>query len=271
MLALSPDGRSVAFTADEQGNQDVWVYEMDRGTKRLTLDPAVDYEPTWSPLSDSIVFNSERNAISDLYITAADGSGQLRRLESGPYPDWAPNWSHGHILYHVALPPPNNRDIWYMAVPSAETPIPFLQTSANEGIPQLSPDGRYLAYQSDATGRDEVYVCSFPSGEGKMQISLKGGRHPRWNPSGNELFYIETGTWTLMLVSVTQQPTFSHDDPEPLFTEKQAGVMLESEWPYNPANYDVYPDGQHFVMIKGEIPPTMTIVQNWYAEFSDRK
>jgi Tol biopolymer transport system component len=146
-----------------------------------------------------------------------------------------------------------------------------LVTEFEEGAPQLSSDSRYLAYQSDESGRLEVYVRPFPEGEGKWQVSVNGGHHPKWSPLGDELFYAEGGT--LMTVKVSTEPTFRRETPRPLVDSEEAGFLLGvNPWTmYNPLLYDVSPDGKRFLVVRnvGGTTEAMTIVENWFSEFDE--
>ena len=148
----------------------------------------------------------------------------------------------------------------------------FLSTPANEGLPQLSPDGRFLAYQSDESGRNEIYVQPFPNGAGKWQVSGNGGGQIRWSSDGSELFYAEGST--LMAVSVSTEQGFTLGQPQMLFASPDLALATGGG-----RSYDVSADGQRFVMgasvqegDDGEAAPTsIRIVQNWYEEFRDRE
>jgi Tol biopolymer transport system component len=137
---------------------------------------------------------------------------------------------------------------------------PFLQTASNEIAPRLSPDGRYVAYVSDETGRGEVYVAPFPSGNRKWSISAHGGRQIRWRRDGRELFYLEDVT--LIAVPVRATPEFSPGPAVRLFSNAALHTWHE-------ANYDVSPDGMRFLLPKrmSEQDRVIHLVQNWFAEF----
>jgi Tol biopolymer transport system component len=142
---------------------------------------------------------------------------------------------------------------------------PFLATPFNEGAPQFSPDGRWLAYVSNESGRYEIYVQPYPGPGAKSQISTDGGGEPLWNPDGRELFY-RSGN-KMMVVEITAQPSFSAGKPKVLF----AGPYQTSPNPVPSPNYDVSPDGQRFLMLKpgdpaGETPTQINVVLNWFEE-----
>ncbi len=200
-----------------------------------------------------------------LETKTADGSGEAVILVEGgmSYPAWS---ADGRVLVYGA-----NRGIDYLEIQadgSASAPITFLSTPAGEDLPQLSPNGRFLAYVSDESGRTEVYVRPFPSGAGKWQVSVDGGTAPRWRGDGAELFYRNDDV--LMAAPVTLQPTFSLGLPQKLF-DSQDLVQGASR-----RNYDVSADGQRFLTIAPFVdedasPPSIRVVQNWYEEFRGRE
>lgn len=150
----------------------------------------------------------------------------------------------------------------------AGEPVTFLHTAAAENVPKLSPDGRFLAYVSDESGRYEIYIRSFPNGAGKWQVSVNGGTKPRWSRDGKELYYVESNA--LMAVPVSTGQGLTLGQPQKLFESAD----LRSA--YTAPNYDVAADGQRFVTVapveggKTE-PPKIRIVQNWYEESRDRE
>ncbi|MBT5875562.1 MAG: hypothetical protein HOH43_19220, partial [Candidatus Latescibacteria bacterium] len=265
--ALSPDGRSVAVSAWEPG-QDIapWVYDVTRGSRiRLMAGIGGSTEPAWSP-------DGRQVAINGISVLAADGSGTPAQMAPGGN---NASWSaDGEYLVYVNGGTQEQRgerwrDIWYLEVNGNQQPVSLVQTPYNEGTPQVSPDGQFLAYVSDQSGREEVYVTAFPSGEGKWPVSVIGGTHPRWNPKGGELFYVEGDR--LMSVSIAPGPQFEAEVPRPLFTQMESGVSLRARGPYWAPPYDVHSDGQRFVMIQSMSgTQAITVVENWHAEFQDR-
>ena len=154
----------------------------------------------------------------------------------------------------------------------ASEPVMFLGSSADEQMAKLSPNGRFLAYESDESGRYEIYVRSFPGGDGKWPVSVDGGRWPKWRVDGRELYYVEGDT--LMAVSVSTESAFTLGQPQRLF--EAPGLALE---PYSAnGGYAVSTDGQRFLTVApledgDEVeatPPKIRIVENWYEEFRER-
>jgi len=173
---LSPDGRRVAARSTEDGNLDVWVHEVERALRRrLTFDPVSDSRPLWSPSGEEITFQSARQGNTDIFSRPADGTGEPvllvgTDLVERPY-DWS---SDGKYLLYTVVDR-EYRDLWYLKRKedgSGFEPVAFLQTPFNESAPQISPDGRFVAYCSNESGQFEVYVQPFPEGGGKWQVSL---------------------------------------------------------------------------------------------------
>ena len=177
----------------------------------------------------------------------------------------------GRYLAYYVVNTDGQRDLWYQTLSGDQQTRPFLQTAFNELRPILSPDGRLVAYPSDANGRFEVYVKSFPDGERTWQVSVSGGVHPRWNGRGDELYYVEDNA--LMAVPVKTRPDASFGLPRRLFSGDQIGAQLYNGGVPFFTTYDASSDGQHFVIVQhvGKRQGALTIVQNWYAEFKDRK
>ena len=271
---LSPDGRRVAARGTEEGNTDVWVHEVDRALRRrLTFDLAQDTRPLWSPSGEEITFQSGRQGNYDIFSRPADGTGEPvllagTDLDERPY-DWS---SDGQYLLYTVADRENGRDLWYLKRKeggSGFEPGAFLQTPFNENTPNLSPDGRSVAYCSDESGQYEVYVQPFPEGRGKWQASTNGGGQPRWSKDGKELFYVEGGMLIAIVVRTT--PSFWSGSATPLF--QYPSLVTTSA---NQISYDVSADGQRFILVgavetEEDKAPSIHVVQNWFAEFRGRQ
>ena len=203
----------------------------------------------------------------DIFFQQADGSGEAKVLLATPRDESVSDWSQdGKYLLYDLVDPGNARDLWYLERSeegNGWTPHPFLQTRFSERTARFSPDGAFVAYLSDQSGRNEVYVRPFPEGERQWLVSSGGGNHPRWSPDGKELFYVERGG--LVAVEIAFTPNFSLGSAKRLF-----------DYPGS-IPYDVSADGQQFVLIApaaegAEAPePLIRIVQNWYEEFRGRE
>ncbi len=267
-LSLSPDERSVAVSAEENGNQDIWVHDIELGVKtRVTTDPAIDYRPIWSPDGEEILFAGGNQ---DIVLRRADGSGEAQALLDTPATELLSDWSRdGKYILYMVIDPENGADLWYLErnQEGGWEPHLFLRTAFRERSPSLSPDGRFIAYASNESGRDEIYVQPFPKGGRRTTVSNNGGWEPRWSPDGRELFYVE-GT-TLTAVSVDTSATFSARSRTPLFEHPSLTN------PFYP-QYDISADGQRFIIPTPvedapESKPMIRVVQNWAEEFRDRE
>ena len=258
---LSPDGRRIAV---EVGGQ-TWVYDTERDTlTRLTFEGVQNDSPAWSPDGSRIVVRSNRAGTGSIFWQMADGSGGVERLSTGiQVADTPGSFSpDGQFVAFFRTDPKTARDIWVLSLKD-QTRSPFLVTPATEGAPRFSPDGHFIAYVSDESGRPEIYVQPFPGPGGKWQISTEGGIEPVWNRNGRELFYRNRNR--MMAVPVTTQPTFSAGHPSMLFE----GEYLASPFPATGVTYDVTADGQRFLMVK-ETPQAsdikINVVANWFEE-----
>ena len=272
-VRLSPDGRRVAVTIGlGTDNADVWVYDISRHTlTRLTFEERNDH-PIWTPDGMRVTFRSGpigRGGPENLFWKPADGSSAEERLTTSENIQSPTSWSSdGQVLAFYERPfgegfSTTGRDIWVLPLEGERKPRPFLQTPFNEGGAVFSPDGRWLAYVSDESGRYEVYVQPFPGPGGKWQISTEGGREPAWARDGRELFYRNGNQ--MMAVDITTEPTFSAGTPRLLFEETyRMGDLFRTD-------YDVTPDGQRFVMVQTseqqqESSTQINVVLNWFEE-----
>ncbi len=192
--AFSPDGKKIAFDRPDRqtGRGDIWVYDISRRiSSRLTFDPSTDIVPVWSPRGDSMVFSSNRSGRQALYIKNADGTGEERLLARGTGDIYPTSWSKdGSLLSVSGFGDPRTKiDLFTLQMSGNRTLIPYLQTGFNEWVGRYSPDGRWLAYQSDETGKYEIYVRASDGSGGKWQISAGGGNNPHWPSDGKEVLY----------------------------------------------------------------------------------
>ena len=269
--SISPDGRRVAVLGYQDEDGDVWIHDVRRPIKtRLTFTPGRDYSVRWSPTSNEIIFRSEPGEGGALFTTSADGSSEAKEFFDTPGRDDNPHdWSRdGRRLIFHTVGSDTTRDLWYLerkADGSWSDPVEFLITEFEERVAVFLPEARFVAYVSDESGRDEIYVRPFPSGGGKWQVSESGGTQPRWSRDGREIFYVESDT--LIAVSVNTKPTFSVGSTERLFSDPGLAALFPQQ------TYDVAADGQRFVMVEnlGDPQYTIHVMQNWYEEFRDRE
>jgi serine/threonine protein kinase/Tol biopolymer transport system component len=273
-FALSPDGQRVANARNVQINYDIWVTDVARAvTTRFTFDPAAEYSPVWSPDGTQVVFRSVNRkgfGPSDLFIKPSNGATDERPLLASPQPKTPLDWSRdGRFLLYSAQDPKTLSDLWALPLSGDATkPFPVLQTSFDETQGQFSPDGRWLTYTSNESGRDEVYVRPFPEAGGKWQVSTSGGSQPRWRPDGQEIFYLASDA-KLMAVPVaaaTQARTMTVGAPVALFATRLAnGAAISLTGYASRALYAVGRDGRFLmnVTIEPDHPSPIVIVQNW--------
>jgi Tol biopolymer transport system component len=258
---LSPDEKRIVMDRSApQSAPDIWVLDLLRGvTSRLTFDPATDNLPIWSPDGQRVVFPSSRKGLFDLYIKAASGAGQEELLiKLGTPTGWATDWSRDGRFILYQIPGVNTgQDLWIAPQFGDRKPFPYLQTQFNEQEGAFSPDGRWIAYVSDESGRDEIYVQAFPLSGEKHEISTGGGSEPYWKEDGRELFYMAADR-NLMAVPVTLGTTITPGTPKALFPVPASALRH---------SYAVTADGQRFLVTRsaGEMPP-ITVVLNWQAE-----
>jgi Tol biopolymer transport system component len=238
---------------------------------RLTFGPDCGVLPRWSPDGKQIAFTAlPQGAGRDIYVKAADGSGESEPLAATPEQQLNGNWTPdgSYLVFHRSSPRGGGYDLWYFKrKPDGRgfDAAPFLETPFNEQWPELSRDGRYVAYVSNEAGRPEIFVRPFPAGPGRWQLLGNGGSQPRWNRNGRELFYVQDDT--LFAVAVSTTGGFSVGAATRLFQDP----MLQS---VVTAQYAVSADGKRFVLrepVAGDSakPASIHVVQNWFAAFRD--
>jgi serine/threonine protein kinase len=262
--ALSPDGRRVVLQRTLEENSDVWMLELGRGVPtRLTSDPAVDSFPLWSPDGKTIVFTSNRRGVFDLYqMPAAGGAAEL--LLATPLTKVPLDWSRdGRFLLYEVADPKTGPDLWALRLDGDRKSFPVVQTAFNENWGQFSPDGKWVAFQSNASGRIEVYLQSFPGPGASIPVSTTGGAQARWRPDGKELFYIGLdGRLMAVPITIAASGDVEPGVPVSLFATHIGGAVLGSLR----QNYMVSPDGQRFLMntvVSGAPASPITLVLNW--------
>ena len=258
---VMPGGTQVVAERTDlsQGDQvDLFLIDPDTGTNtRFTFDNATDRYPIASPDGSEIVFASNRSGDDDLYVKPANGAGDgdilLESTESKQPTDWSRD---GQFVLYTNLSSTTSRDIWVLPRSGEPAPYPFLHTVFEERHGRFSPDGRWVAYASDESGRFEVYVQSFPSAGNKRQISAAGGQQPRWRNDGRALFYLAPDR-TLMVVDLTLGTGVESGAPRGLFP---APISSATD------RYAVSADGNRFLMptaTGGTGVPPISVVTGW--------
>jgi serine/threonine-protein kinase len=281
---ISPDGTRLALTINDQGNTEIWIWDFAReNLRRLTFAPGMDSMPVWTRDGRRIVFMSDRSGTLNFYSQAADGTGSIDRLTMSAHPQWSTSvTSDGMRLFGFDLGPGRAPDVIVVHLGGSGSKLPVRTAQGAKGtpvveslfrgaFPDVSPDGRYVAYQSNETGRDQVYVRSFPVvAEGVWQVSTGGATRPVWARSGRELFYLDESGALIAVPVRTSGATLVVGGPTILFD----ATYVES----NPArHYDVSPDGQRFVMLKeravdpSATPASMVVFQNWMEQLEQRR
>jgi eukaryotic-like serine/threonine-protein kinase len=274
---MAPSNGQLVINVLEDGNDDLWIYDFNQSTpQRLTFSDDGDFQPAWSPDGKWLAYDRDDSTGSgELYVLAVDSQDEPQALglhRSGRVMG-APNWSPDgrHILFHLDDGGSTGRDLYYVTLrqtqgsPAPVGPPVAIPRPGNDFYPILSPNGQYVAYMSDRSGNFEVYVRPFPGGRGEWKVSVGGGTHARWNGQGDELFYAAPDSNMMMVVKVdTRSNRFGHESPQQLFSLEQ--TELHSAVGSSRSYYDVTPDGQRFVMIRGNQSSTkgkLTVVQNW--------
>ena len=274
---LAPDERRIVFANSSSGNRDGWILDSVRGvTSRLTFDSAVDDPPMWSPDGLRVVWASNRNGAFDLYVKSANGTGPEELLvRMGAPAGWPEDWSRdGRFIIYEIPGTKTGQDLWIAPQPvqgesGDRKPFPYLQTEFDERHGRFSLDGRWVAYSSNESGRDEVYVQSFPVPGAKFPISAGGGMEPQWRKDGTELFYISEDR-TLMAVPVKLASSASEPlqvgQEKPLFSVPVVDTFIVGR------SYEVSNDGQRFLLRapgSGETAPSLTVVLNWQTQLKE--
>ena len=267
---VSPDGLRVAVDVLDPENSDIWIHDLVRGTEtRLTTDPANDFAPLWTPDGGRVVFTSDREGQPALFLKHADTPGDAEQLgTSSDRAGIAPtSWSdEGQTLLFWEVGATGS-DIGLISMEGDRATELLLDTEFFETTPAISPDGGWMAYDSNEAGQSEVYVQRFPTLGGKQTISTDGGRQPLWSPDGRELFYRAPSG--MMRVPVLEtEPTFRAGTPEVLFE-------TQYYFPGAARTYDLAPDGQRFLIVKeGAVTDDadtsaqtqIVLVENWFEE-----
>jgi Tol biopolymer transport system component len=272
--SLSPDGKRLAYRQLVANNEDIWIKELPDGpNNRITLDEAGDWSPRWSPDGERILYTSFRGTPLDaLWSRRADGTGvkELVFDHTAFIVDGA--WSPDEDWIVLRVFPLGNRDIVAFRPGVDSVAVPLLVEEHDETTPALSPDGRWLAYVSNETGSDEVFVRTFPDvDDGKFPVSTNGGIMPVWADDGRELFFVDDDRG-LVAAQIDTDSGFQVTEREILFTVPR-GFRTSSD----NILFDVSPDGQRFLMARtpdlaggGGAPIQTMLINNFFQVLKDR-
>jgi serine/threonine-protein kinase len=262
---ISPDGTRIALDIRDQ-QQDIWTWDLSREIlNRVTFDPAVDNNPLWTPDGRRIVFSRQGQGI---FARAADGTGAEERLtESGSNPHWPNAFSRDGTRLVFSDVTAQGSDLKMLSLDDQRTVDLIARPIVGETNAEISPDGRWLAYQSNESGQLEIYVRPFPDVQGgRWQVSRAGGTRPLWARSGREVFYFaySASGGTVMAVPVESSSGFQAGNPSKLFAGPYYAAL-------SGRTYDVSPDGQRFLMIRAAASavnntPRIIVVENWFEE-----
>jgi serine/threonine protein kinase len=263
--SLSPDGRRIAELRTLNGNTDIWTLDLARGAlSRFTFDPAIEVDPVWSHDGRNILFSSNRKGVFDIYQKSATGAGSEDLVLATPQNKGVSDTSFdGRFVLYRSPAKETGFDIWAVPMDGERKPVPVVQTNSEERDGQFSPDGKWIAYQSNESERVEIWVQSFPGPGAKLQVSTNGGAQVRWRPDGKELFYIALdGQLMSVPIRFTNSQTVEAETPVALFATHIGGAVQAT----TPQFYSVSPDGKQFLMNTivteaGNSP--ITVILNW--------
>jgi Tol biopolymer transport system component len=268
---VAPDQR-VATSRGPNENLDIWVLDGAHAS-RMTFDTSGELFPVWSPDGTRIVFSSGRSGTADLFQIPTNGAGGEVRLLHSDQNKIASSWSaDGRYLLYFSADPKTGTDLWALPMTGDRKPFSFLKTSFAEALGQFSPDGRWVAYQSNESGRHEVYVRPFvpPGGagapsetlSGRWQVSTTGGMHPAWRPDGKEIYFISPAGEMMAAPVAVSGSALVPGTPIRLFQTRVVGGGIQQA---AVRQYDVAPDGRFLINTELDIgaTPPITLIQNW--------
>ena len=271
---VSPDGTRVAVAIAGNTDTDLWVLDLARpgSRSRVTFGGNNQFYPVWSPDGSQLAFTDSNAGTNRVLLAPADGNGQVETLLDRGERQFPTSWaSDGNVLaIYIDNAGETGRDLAMLPMDEDRTPVPFLVTPFQERAGAFSPDGRWLAYVSDESGQDEVYVRPVPGPGQQHTISTNGGAEPLWSPDGRELFY-RRGNQVLVVATDTTD-SFRAGGPQELFVGAYAS---DPSGQSHGTNYDIAPDGQRFLMVKTETAiagntPQINVVLNWHQELLER-
>jgi Tol biopolymer transport system component len=264
-LSLSVDGRQAAIDRFD-GTPGIWLLDVTRGTStRLTSGEIYESTPIWSPDGRQFVFAAARDTPPNLFLKRIGASAD-ERVFRNPLQSFPQSWSRdGQYIAYVTIDPlTNSRDIWIVPPTGERKPVPFLQSKFDEVQARISPNGRWMAYASNESGRVEVFVTRFPEANGKWPVSTNGGNFPVWRHDSRELYY-RSPDGTLMAVPIAATDDFRAGTPVPLFRPRAALAALGMG-----KFYDVSPEGRFLINVFVERTSSpATVVLDWRGGLAD--
>jgi serine/threonine-protein kinase len=267
---LSPDGTRIALDISTPPDRDIWIWNIERRTlERFTIDPADNPIGVWSPDGTWIAFGSDRFGPTQLYLQRADKSDEPRRLLQSDRLQMPLSFApDGRLLFSEEVPN-HRRDIHVLSLDGSRRVDSLVHSAGQDGNAEVSPDARWLAYDSDESGQFEVYVRPYPDADrARWQVSAGGGRQPLWSRDGRELFYRDFAGG-LLSVPIARDATFLAGRPHTILENRSyvgGGRSLTAR------TYDVSPDGRRFLLLKAQSSDTtaLVVVVNWTEELKRR-
>jgi Tol biopolymer transport system component len=266
---ISPDGARIAVEVEGGPMHDFWSYDLARGIMTKVTTDGTSHWPVWTADGARFSFRRWTNGGFTMWWSPVDRSGAPERLTEIGLMQSPASWSpDGHVVAFTQVNPGTGADVYVLDVAGDRKPRPFAQTRFAEGSPRFSPDGRWIAYTSNESGRNEIYVQGYTGPGAKIQVSVDGGTDAVWRPNGGELYYRDGDK--MMVVQVNTKGTFQSSRPRVLWTGRYAHGLGSQCGPpgATSSNYDVTADGQRFLMIQhNEIAPAqINVVLNWTEE-----
>ncbi len=271
--ALAADGQRVGVIRNVQGNADVWLLDARGVLSRFTFDPGVDNNAVWSPDGSRLAFRSNRNGAFNLFEKAANGAADEQPLlvtaDNKAPQDFSPD---GRTLLYTDLAEKTGIDLWALPLDGDKKPFPVLQSPFDETDASFSPDGRWIVYESNQSGKSEIFVRPFPQSRGQWQVSTAGGTQPRWRADGKELYYVARDGHLMAtpITATADGQALTPGAPVSLFLVPIASGANVTLGTYSARpQYAVARDGRFLVnvSVNAETTPPMSIVLNWDAPF----
>jgi Tol biopolymer transport system component len=276
---VAPDGRRIALARVSQGNRDIWLLDGERMT-RLSYKPQDDEFPVWSPDGSRIVYTAQQTNSGDLFQRLAGAAGEGELFQGGGAIKFASSWSaDGKFLLFftpglISAGQRNNLNIWVRPLTGDQKPYRLHESPFSEVWAQFSPDGKWVAYQSDESGRDEIYVRAFaasaaaaanPGANSHMPVSTAGGMHPMWRADGKELFYINPSGEMMAASIAVKGAQLTPGTPVRLFQTNILGGGTDNA---TGRQYDLAPDGRFLInsRLDSGVTSPITLIQNWTPE-----